>query len=113
MTLSISDIATQISQNTYQGMSTSDALSVLGLDESSSLLGTTASFFDSRVDIVEFSAAALDAAAAEFTGFEAITIISDSDASYSDLASQILGTAADVDPLDPDSVFSAMLLLTL
>lgn len=113
MTQSISDIAARVSQSTYQGMSTSDALSVLGLDESSSLLGTTASFFDSSVDIVEFSAAALDAAAAEFTGFEAITIISDSDASYSDLASQILGTAAEVDPLDPDSVFSAMLLLTL
>ena len=113
MTISISDIATQISQNTYQGMSISDATSVLGLDETTSILGTSSSFFDSSVDIVEFSAAALDAAASVYTGFEAISITSDTDSSYSDLASQILGTDADLDALDPDSVLSAMLMMTL
>jgi hypothetical protein len=110
MTLSISDIATQISQNSYQGMSVSIAASVLGLEDDSTILATSTSLFDTSVDIVEFSAAALDAAAAEYTGFEAITFDSDSDSTYSDLASQILGTSFDIDALDEDSVLSAMLL---
>ena len=113
MTLSISDIATQISQNTYQGMSVSDAASVLGLDDTASTLVTSSGLFDISVDIVEISAAALDAAAAQYTGLEAITISSDTDASYSDLASQLLGTDVDLDALDPDSVLSAMLTMTL
>ena len=58
MTISISDIATHISQNTYQGMNVSDAASVLGLDETTSILGTSSSFFNPSVDIVEISAAA-------------------------------------------------------
>ena len=108
MTTSISSVASQISLNTYQGMSVTVASSILGLSEDATVLdGASALSLSSVEDIVEISAAALDAAAAQYTGFEAFTSTSEEETSYSYLASQLFGTSPD--SLADDSVLSALL----
>jgi len=107
MTTSISTLASQISLNTYQGMSTTTSASILGLETDQNVLGSTSSLLDSSIDIVEISATALDVAAAQYTGVEALSIASEEEVSYSDLATQFFGSSSEA--LEDDSVLSAML----